>query len=232
MFGVKLFKQTAAKNNRKNTMKAMILAAGFGKRLGDLTRDIPKPLIEIKGKALIDYHIEKLISAGFSSVSINVHYLADKIIDHVQSKFSGKIELIFSHEENILGTGGGVYQGTSGYGQEDILIINSDIFSDFDYRNFLDKKSNILFVTKAENDLIGDFSVVDGFVDIENDKDFIWTGFSIINRSIFKDINQINFHYWQDCLKKIAARRKLYAEILDINWYDVGNPETLQNLNK
>lgn len=232
MFGVKLFKQTAAKNNRKNTMKAMILAAGFGKRLGDLTRDIPKPLIEIKGKALIDYHIEKLISAGFSSVSINVHYLADKIINHVQSKFSGKIELIFSHEENILGTGGGVYQGTSGYGQEDILIINSDIFSDFDYRNFLDKKSNILFVTKAENDLIGDFSVVDGFVDIENDKDFIWTGFSIINRSIFKDINQITFHYWQDCLKKIAARRKLYAEILDINWYDVGNPETLQNLNK
>ena len=232
MFGVKLFKQTAAKNNRKNTMKAMILAAGFGKRLGDLTRDIPKPLIEIKGKALIDYHIEKLISAGFSSVSINVHYLADKIINHVQSKFSGKIELIFSHEENILGTGGGVYQGTSGYGQEDILIINSDIFSDFDYRNFLDKKSNILFVTKAEKGLIGDFSVVDGFVDIENDKDFIWTGFSIINRSIFKDINQINFHYWQDCLKKIAARRKLYAEILDINWYDVGNPETLQNLNK
>ena len=46
------------------------------------------------------------------------------------------------------------------------------------------------------------------------------------------DINEINFHYWQDCLKKIAARRKLYAEILDINWYDVGNPETLQNLNK
>ena len=87
-------------------------------------------------------------------------------------------------------------------------------------------------MTKAEKGLIGDFSVVDGFVDIENNKDFIWTGFSIINRSIFKDINKINFHYWQDCLKKIAARRKLYAEILDINWYDVGNPETLQNLNK
>ena len=232
MFRVKLFKKTAAKNYRKNIMKAMILAAGFGKRLGVLTRDIPKPLIQIKGKALIDYHLEKLISAGFSSVSINVHYLADKIIDHVQSKFSGKIELIFSHEENILGTGGGVYQGTSSFGQEDILIINSDIFSDFDYKKFLDKKSNILFVTKAKNDLIGDFSVVDGYVDIANEKDFIWTGFSIINRSIFKDINQINFHYWQDCLKKIAARRKLYAEILDINWYDVGNPETLQNLNK
>ena len=68
MFRVRLFKKTAAKNYRKNIMKAMILAAGFGKRLGVLTRDIPKPLIQIKGKALIDYHLEKLISAGFSSV--------------------------------------------------------------------------------------------------------------------------------------------------------------------
>ena len=68
-------------------MKAMLLAAGYGKRLGALTKDTPKPLIEVKGKALIDYHLEKLISAGFSSVSINVHYLANKIVDHVQSKF-------------------------------------------------------------------------------------------------------------------------------------------------
>ena len=213
-------------------MKAMLLAAGYGKRLGALTKDTPKPLIEVKGKALIDYHLEKLISAGFSSVSINVHYLANKIIDHVQSKFSGKIELIFSHEEDILGTGGGVNQGTSSFGQEDILIINSDVFSDFDYLNFLDKKSNTLFVTKSKDNFSGDFSVVDGYIDIEKDKDYIWTGFSIINRSIFKDIKQNNFHYWHDCLKKIAASKKLHAEILDINWYDVGNPETLHNLNK
>ena len=213
-------------------MKAMLLAAGYGKRLGALTKDTPKPLIEVKGKALIDYHLEKLISAGFSSVSINVHYLANKIVDHVQSKFSGKIELIFSHEEDILGTGGGVNQGTSSFGQEDILIINSDVFSDFDYLNFLDKKSNTLFVTKSKDNFSGDFSVVDGYIDIEKDKDYIWTGFSIINRSIFKDIKQNNFHYWHDCLKKIAASKKLHAEILDINWYDVGNPETLHNLNK
>tara|TARA_X000001036_G_scaffold431139_1_gene464937 strand:+ start:1793 stop:2434 length:642 start_codon:yes stop_codon:yes gene_type:complete len=213
-------------------MKAMLLAAGYGKRLGALTKDTPKPLIEVKGKALIDYHLEKLISAGFSSVSINVHYLANKIVDHVQSKFSEKIELIFSHEEDILGTGGGVNQGTSSFGQEDILIINSDVFSDFDYLNFLDKKSNILFVTKSKDNFSGDFSVVDGYIDIEKDKDYIWTGFSIINRSIFSDIKQNNFHYWHDCLKKIAASKKLHAEILDINWYDVGNPETLHNLNK
>ncbi len=213
-------------------MKAMLLAAGYGKRLGALTKDTPKPLIEVKGKALIDYHLEKLISAGFSSVSINVHYLANKIVDHVQSKFSEKIELIFSHEEDILGTGGGVNQGTSSFGQEDILIINSDVFSDFDYLNFLDKKSNTLFVTKSKDNFSGDFSVVDGYIDIEKDKDYIWTGFSIINRSIFSDIKQNNFHYWHDCLKKIAASKKLHAEILDINWYDVGNPETLHNLNK
>ena len=56
-------------------MKAMILAAGFGKRLGRLTQNTPKPLIQVKGKALIDYHLEKLIKSGFEMVVINLHYL-------------------------------------------------------------------------------------------------------------------------------------------------------------
>ena len=77
-------------------MKAVLLAAGFGKRLGSLTKKTPKPLIEVQGKPLIDYHLEKLIKAGFNSVSINVHYMAEKIIDHVNEKFLGKIDINFS----------------------------------------------------------------------------------------------------------------------------------------
>ena len=64
-------------------MKAMILAAGFGKRLGELTKRKPKPLLEVKGKPLIDHHIEKLISAGFRTIAINTHYLGTQISEHV-----------------------------------------------------------------------------------------------------------------------------------------------------
>lgn len=213
-------------------MKAMILAAGFGKRLGALTKERPKPLLEIKGKPLIDYHLEKLVSAGFESVVVNVHYLGNDIINHVKNQFSDKINLVFSHEEEILGTGGGILKGTSNFGAEDFLVVNSDIFSDFDYKEFLKKKSNTLFAVEARAGASGDFSVKEGLVDLEDEKDFIWTGFSVVNRSIFKNITETKFHYWHDCLKKIAQTKKLHAEILDINWYDVGNPETLTELNK
>ena len=77
-------------------MKSMILAAGYGKRLGNLTQDTPKPLIKVKGKALIDFHIEKLIAIGCNKIVINVHYLAEKIIKHVSEKYIDVIDIVFS----------------------------------------------------------------------------------------------------------------------------------------
>ena len=110
-------------------MKSMILAAGYGKRLGNLTQRTPKPLIEIKGKALIDFHIEKLIASGCKKIVINVHYLAEKIINHVSAKYIDAVDIVFSHEENILGTGGGIKNAVKHFNQDDFLVINSDIYS-------------------------------------------------------------------------------------------------------
>ena len=104
-------------------MKSMILAAGYGKRLGNLTKDTPKPLIEVKGKALIDFHIDKLIAIGCEKIVINVHYLAEKIINHVSAKYIDAIDIIFSHEENILGTGGGIKNAVKHFDQDDFLVI-------------------------------------------------------------------------------------------------------------
>ena len=114
-------------------MKAMILAAGFGKRLGELTKSKPKPLLEVKGKPLINYHIEKLISSGFRTIAINTHYLGAQISDHVIDNFGQKVEIHISHEKKLLGTGGGIKKAISGFGDEDIVVINSDIYSDLDY---------------------------------------------------------------------------------------------------
>ena len=77
-------------------MKAMILAAGFGKRLGELTKSKPKPLLEVKGKPLIDYHIEKLISSGFKTIAINTHYLGTQISDHIIDNFAQRVEIHIS----------------------------------------------------------------------------------------------------------------------------------------
>ena len=212
-------------------MKSMILAAGYGKRLGNLTKDTPKPLIEVKGKALIDFHIDKLIAIGCEKIVINVHYLAEKIINHVSAKYIDAIDIIFSHEENILGTGGGIKNAVKHFDQDDFLVINSDIYSNLDYSYFNNFSSPTVFSVLSDKEQEGDFSIKSGKVKVSDDKDYTWTGFSIINAKLFNNIEEKSFHYWHDCLLKIAKRGNLKADILDINWYDVGSIDTLELLN-
>ena len=212
-------------------MKSMILAAGYGKRLGNLTKDTPKPLIEVKGKALIDFHIDKLIAIGCKKIVINVHYLAEKIIKHVSAKYIDAIDIVFSHEENILGTGGGIKNAVKHFDQDDFLVINSDIYSNLDYSYFNNFSSPTIFSVLSDKEQEGDFSIKSGKVKVSDDKDYTWTGFSIINAKLFNNIEEKSFHYWHDCLLKIAKSGNLKADILDINWYDVGSIDTLELLN-
>ena len=212
-------------------MKSMILAAGYGKRLGNLTKNIPKPLIEVKGKALIDFHIDKLIAIGCKKIVINVHYLAEKIINHVTAKYIDAIDIVFSHEENILGTGGGIKNAVKHFNQDDFLVINSDIYSNLDYSYFNNFSSPTVFSVLSDKEQEGDFSIKSGKVKVSDDKDYTWTGFSIINAKLFNNIEEKSFHYWHDCLLKIAKSGNLKADILDINWYDVGSIDTLELLN-
>ena len=212
-------------------MKSMILAAGYGKRLGNLTKDTPKPLIEVKGKALIDFHIDKLIAIGCKKIVINVHYLAEKIINHVSAKYIDAVDIVFSHEENILGTGGGIKNAVKHFNQDDFLVINSDIYSNLDYSYFNNFSSPTVFSVLSDEEQEGDFSIKSGKVKVSDDKDYTWTGFSIINAKLFNNIEEKSFHYWHDCLLKIAKSGNLKADILDINWYDVGSIDTLELLN-
>ena len=212
-------------------MKSMILAAGYGKRLGNLTKDIPKPLIEVKGKSLIDFHIDKLIASGYQKIVINVHYLAEKIINHVSAKYIDAVDIVFSHEENILGTGGGIKNAVKHFDQDDFLVINSDIYSNLDYSYFNNFSSPTVFSVLSDKEQQGDFSIKSGKVKVSDEKDYTWTGFSIINAKLFNNIEEKSFHYWHDCLLKIAKSGNLKADILDINWYDVGSIDTLELLN-
>ena len=212
-------------------MKAMILAAGLGKRLGELTKCKPKPLLTVKGKPLIDYHIEKLISAGFETIAINTHYFGNQISDHVIDSYGQKIEILISHENDLLGTGGGIKKAISSFRDEDVVVINSDIYSDLDYSYFLNFSSDTVFVVPANQTGSGDFFVKEKLVNLEGEKNYTWTGFSIIAKETLNQNEDSSFHYWHDCLKILANNKKLNAEILDINWYDVGNVETLKKLN-
>ncbi len=210
-------------------MKAMILAAGFGKRLGHLTQSTPKPLIEVKGQPLIKYHLSKLLAADYSQIVINTHYLSDEIINYVENEFNNDPRIIFSIEKEILGTGGGIKKALHHFGNDDFLVLNSDIYSDLDYKYFKSFTSPTLFAVETKNQ--GDFNIKNSKVCLETTKNYTWMGFSVINAEVFNHVAHLKFHYWDDCLKRHASSNNLYAEIPKINWYDVGTIQTLELLN-
>lgn len=210
-------------------MKAMILAAGFGKRLGHLTQSTPKPLIKVKGQPLIKYHISKLLAADYSQIVINTHYLSDEIINYVKDEFDNDTRIIFSIEKEILGTGGGIKKALHHFGNDDFLVLNSDIYSDLDYKYFKSFTSPTLFAVETKNQ--GDFNIKNSKVCLETTKNYTWMGFSVVNAEVFNHVAHIKFHYWDDCLKRHASSNNLYAEIPKINWYDVGTIQTLELLN-
>ena len=105
---------------------AMVMAAGLGKRMRPLTATVPKPLVEVAGRPLIDHVFQRLAAAGVERAVVNVHYLADALIDHLGDRFEG-IEIVISDERaRLMETGGGLAQARPLLGDEPIVVVNSD----------------------------------------------------------------------------------------------------------
>ncbi|HUJ46847.1 MAG TPA: sugar phosphate nucleotidyltransferase, partial [Rhizomicrobium sp.] len=105
--------------------KAMILAAGLGTRMRPLTNDIPKPLVKVRGRALIDHAIDRLVAAGVTMIVVNVHYQAEKLRKHLAQRKD--VEIRISDETGtILGTGGGIMRALSNFAGEPFFVHNSD----------------------------------------------------------------------------------------------------------
>lgn len=114
---------------------AMILSAGFGERLKPLSQVRPKPLFPVLNKSMLEWWAEFLISAGVKKLVINVHYQKAQMLEHIKAMaagFGSKLEIVSSVEETILGTGGGIKNAASLLGEDDFLVVNSDIFTDFE----------------------------------------------------------------------------------------------------
>jgi MurNAc alpha-1-phosphate uridylyltransferase len=107
-----------------NVSRAMIMAAGFGTRMRPLTNDRPKPLVVVRGRTLLDHALDRLVKAGVRMVVINLHYRAQQVKDHLANRKD--LEIIYSMEEEILGTGGGVVKALPHFGSEPFFVLNSD----------------------------------------------------------------------------------------------------------
>ena len=114
-------------------MKAIILAAGEGRRLQPLTHSIPKPLLQVGGKSLIERHIERLVAAGISNVIVNLYHLGQEIERVLGSGDKFGAEITYSREDQLMETGGGIAAALGLLGQDDFVVVNGDIYTDFDF---------------------------------------------------------------------------------------------------
>jgi len=208
----------------------MILAAGRGERMRPLTDFTPKPLLKIKGKALIAYHLEKLTLAGFEKIVINHHWLGEQIEMALGNGDKYGIKIKYSKEINILETGGGIVQALPLLGKEPFLVINGDIWCNLDFNEInlnIEKLAYLFLVSNPEHNLKGDFGLENGFV--INEPQFTFSGIGIYHPNLFKDYE----------IKKLPLAPILRKEILEKNvtgehfkgqWFDIGTPARLEML--
>ncbi len=224
--------------------KAMILAAGFGKRLNPLTLNYPKPLLKIGKNTLLSNTINFLEEAGIKEAVINVHYLGEQIIEYInKKKFNLKITII-NEKEKILDTGGGIFNSLK-YLNDSFLCINPDTIWNSDYVKELKKMENDFFSNKKkcyllvvnknksfDRNLKGDFNLKKGLIERNKGEDleYIYTGLQIIKSDVFlktKDrifsINKI----WD----KLIEKQELYALESTINFQHVSTLDIYKKLN-
>jgi mannose-1-phosphate guanylyltransferase len=122
-------------------VKALLLAAGFGKRLLPITKNIPKCLVEFNGKPLLYYWIKMLIDAGISDILVNTHYLSKKVEDYIMnSEFRNYITIVY--EDKLLGTGGTLLKNKYFFDNDSIILIHADNLSLFNFDEFIKAHEN------------------------------------------------------------------------------------------
>jgi len=224
--------------------KAMILAAGFGKRLNPLTLSCPKPLIKIGNGTLLSNTIKFLEDLRIKQIVINTHYLGDQIKKYInEKKFESKITII-NENEKILDTGGGIFNALK-YFNESFLCINPDTIWNSNYIKELKKLENDFFLNKRKCNLLlvnkiksfdknlkGDFSLKNGLITRGNNENlkYIYTGLQIIDPKIFSNINDKIFSInliWD----KLIESKQLFGLESNIDFLHVSTLDIYKKLN-
>lgn len=236
-------------------MKAMIFAAGLGTRLKPVTDLIPKALVEVNGKPLLQHAIEKLSNEGFTEIIINVHHFANQIIRYLSDNQNFGITIKISDEtEMLLDTGGGLKKASWFFDDNmPFLVYNVDVISNIQLKDLYNYHiTNKGFATLAvRNRLTSRYLLFDdnnqlqgwenkqkgeirlcGNETYNNVKPLAFSGIQIISPSIFKFFDDQNKFSIIETYLQLAADQNIFAYQHDsTSWEDVGKPEQLKAIN-
>ncbi len=217
-------------------MKALILAAGRGERMRPLTDDTPKPLLQVGGKFLIEYHIEALVRAGIEELVINVSYLGANIRAALGDGARYGASIQYSDEGTpALETGGGIFRALPILGNAPFLVVNGDIWTSFPYRQLPFRAFGLAHLVLVDNPTHhpdGDFVLSGQRVLAEGDGPRLtFSGIGVYHPALFDDCRDGHFPL-APLLRQAMAAGRVSGERYGGQWVDVGTPQRLQALDR
>lgn len=210
-------------------MRAMILAAGKGERMRPLTLHTPKPLIPVAGVPLIEYHLRALAQAGVTEVVINHAWLGDRIEAHLGDGARFGLQIVYSKESQPLETGGGIYQALPLLGADPFILVNGDVFTDYDFavlKKPLQGLAHLVLINNPEHHLEGDFSLEEGRVLAPTTATLTYSGIAVLHPELFAGCQAGAFKL-APLLRQAIAQGQVSGEQFNGCWIDVGTPERL-----
>ena len=219
---------------------ALILCAGFGKRLNPITLKKPKPLIEINNVTMLEKSINLIKELGINKIILNTFYLKDHISNFIKSKnFDINIHIV-DDGKSILDTGGGILNMINQSTDDDFIVFNPDTIWSNDYKNEILKMEEFYFLKKTQNILLlvnknlsfdknfsGDFNLTNNIISKNDKADFIYIGCQIINKKILNNQNVNKFsilNIWNKLIDKkklfgFESKKKFY-HLTDLNTFN------------
>lgn len=214
-------------------MIAMLLAAGRGKRMRPLTDTVPKPLLTVAGVSLIEHQLRALQSAGIVDVVINLGWLGEQIRQRLGDGSSYGVSITYSQEpEDAYDTGGGIVNALPLLGGDPFLVVNSDIWTDYDYRKLdgrPDSLGHIVLVDNPAHNPDGDFMLEGELVRPAGRQCLTFSGIGVYRAALFEGHGAGRYPLapiLRDAMKKDA----ITGEHFTGTWSDIGTPERLQAL--
>ena len=218
-------------------MKAMILAAGRGERMRPLTDHTPKPLLQVGGKPLIVWHIERLARAGFRELVINHAHLGRQIESALGDGSRFDVSIAYSDEGEALETAGGIAQALSLLGEEPFLVVNGDVYTDYDFNRLTTQPmggvvAHLVLVDNPPQHAQGDFYLEDGRLVERGASRLTFSGIGVYRPELFASIIPGSKAKLAPLLHAAIAQQRATAEHYRGDWVDVGTPERLQALDR
>ena len=222
-------------------LKAMVLAAGLGKRMRPITDTMPKPLVKIAGKPMIDWGLDALANAGVETAVVNVHYLPDQLVAHLASRTKPAIE-ISDERDALLESGGGIVRALPRLGPAPFFVLNADTFWIDNADNNLvrlglawnDAEMDILLMLARLDQATGHSGGTDFLLASDgrlarakgDPKGLIYAGAAIVHPRIF-DHAPAGAHSLNAEFDTALAAGRLYGMVMDGDWITVGTPDAI-----